>query len=180
MIGRGFRTKAPHEINGEVTETYLRRLRGHLVEIDSMLDAFHLDEDTDGLEFHVTYGGSTHIGRVGLGHRTRITSANVALSAGWGATPTLSVVAASHDLAGALAVTPGGAGIAASPTITITFSEPFAITPLATLTRFGGTQLTVPVVGFATTTTLSITFPGTPVTAEAIALTWAIHEGASP
>jgi hypothetical protein len=106
---------------------------------------------------------------------TALTASNFALSAGFGTTATVSAVTTgSTDACFQITITSAGTGQGASPTCTLTFADGVwrneatgaAITPIATLTRNGGSQLTVNPTWTATSTTLVITFPGTPVAAE--------------
>lgn len=111
-----------------------------------------------------------------ISHRnaTPLTASNFALSGGFGSTATVSsVLTGSTDSAWSIVVTSSGTGQGANPTITLTFTSAWfneatgaAISPIATITRNGGSQLTVQPTWTSTSTTLVITFPGTPVAAE--------------
>lgn len=91
-----------------------------------------------------------------------------ALSAGFGATATIAITLAdSNDRRGKVTITSAGAGQAANPTATLTFKDgAWEQAPVAIAVRGGGSQRTVPVDVTTTTTTMVITFLGTPVAAE--------------
>lgn len=95
--------------------------------------------------------------------------AAIVLSAGFGSTGAVSV-ATGYDQAFSFTVTPGGSGIVANPTITITFKDgtwtnppQFHVLRNDTNTPFGTPSHTVAV----TATALVITFNGTPTSATA-------------
>ena len=91
---------------------------------------------------------------------TTLVTGDVALSAGWGATATVSAIKGT-DAAGFIEVTPGGAGLAANATITLTFTDgAWSVEPAAMVSR---NDFTVPTAAASntkwvtTTTTLVIT-----------------------
>lgn len=90
-----------------------------------------------------------------------------ALSAGWGTTASLSS-AIGHLMRGRFTVTSAGTGQGANPTITLTFrnSQLFLNAPFMQLVRNGGDQITIGHSWTTTTTTVVITWIGTPVAAE--------------
>lgn len=105
------------------------------------------------------------------GQRTKATGAalvagDIALSAGWGATASVSAISG-KDQRFRFTITSAGAGQAANPTATLTFKDgSWNVAPFAVVSRNGGNQPAVLPTWTTTTTTLVITFPGTPVAAE--------------
>lgn len=99
-----------------------------------------------------------------------LVSGDFALSAGFGTTATVSGIGGAGtatDARGRFTVNSAGTGQAANPTITITFKDlAWTSTPFAIVSRNGGNQATVLPTWSASTTTLTITFPGTPVAGE--------------
>lgn len=86
------------------------------------------------------------------------------LSAGWGATASVAVATGSRDSRGRITVTANGAGLAANPTITFTFKNgAYGAAPFAIVKRNGGTGATTEPTWATATTTLTMTWPGTPV-----------------
>jgi len=107
-------------------------------------------------------GNVTHSGKeIAFRYTTHTASALVAgdfaLGAGWGTTGTL-VVNQGTDQAFNIKITPGGTGIAASPTVTLTFHNgTWTQVPVFVCTQTGGTGLVAPITftnGVATATTL--------------------------
>ena len=107
---------------------------------------------------------------------TALTSADIALSAGWGATaaPTF-LYSNPFDCRGIMRITSTGAGQAANPTVTLTFKNgSFSGGASAVCQRgigggagFGGDQPTIPFMMVSSTTTAFImSFRGTPVAGE--------------
>lgn len=102
------------------------------------------------------------------GMQTEHVAADYALSAGFGATASVAVTAGSNDSRGRITITSAGAGQAANPTCTLTFKDgawpnaPFVIVRRSSF----GSQPTVNFSWTTTTTTLVMTFVGTPVAAE--------------
>lgn len=102
------------------------------------------------------------------------------LSAGWGASASIDQLSATAtDLSGRLRVTAAGAGLAASPTITLTFKDgAFNSAPFAVVTRTsGGSQMTVPFSVTTTTTTMVLTLEGTPTGGQTFGVHWAVFGG---
>jgi len=97
---------------------------------------------------------------------TALAAGDFTLSAGWGDTAAVSAVTGT-DQGWNITVTCGGAGIAANPTITLTFKDgTWTNTPIVISKMVGGTgtitDLTEPPAD-QTPTTWEITFNGTPV-----------------
>lgn len=108
-----------------------------------------------------------------------IAAADITISAGWGATATKGVVAGSSDLCGAVQVTAGGAGLAANPTITLTFKDgAFPVAPIPVLSRAGTGQPTLQFNWTSGTTALVMTLIGTPAGGEIFIVSWIIGGGA--
>jgi hypothetical protein len=103
----------------------------------------------------------------GWGASGGLAAGNITLSGGWGTTASKTVLSGANDQRGRFTVTSSGTGQSANPTITITFADgAWYQAPLAAIVRNGGSQLTVPFDWTSTTTTLVITWRGTPVAAE--------------
>lgn len=110
-----------------------------------------------------------------------LVAGDFALSAGWGATAILDQLqSSSSDLSGRLRVTASGAGLAASPTITLTFKDgAFTTAPFVVVSRTsGGSQMTVPFSVSSTTTTMVLTLEGTPSGGQTFGVHWAVFGGA--
>lgn len=99
-----------------------------------------------------------------------------ALSAGFGSTASVAVTTGSNDRRGRITITSAGTGQGASPTCTLTFKEgAFEVAPFAMVKRSSlGSQPTIEVSWTTTTTTLVMTFVGTPVAAETYAIDFTI------
>lgn len=115
-------------------------------------------------------------GRFFANRATVLVAGDFALSAGWGATPTTTVGGSSRDTRGKVTLTPGGAGIGANPTWTLTFKDgtytnaPFALVNMNAL----GTGAAV-IVGVSTTaTTMVVTYIGTPVGGNTYIFDWIV------
>lgn len=95
-----------------------------------------------------------------------LAATDIVASSGFGSTRAVSAVSGGDDHF-RFDVTAGGSGIASSPTIVVTFKDgAYAAAPQATVTKFGSYQPSTPVAWTTTTTTLTITFAGTPVAGE--------------
>lgn len=105
---------------------------------------------------------------------TDLVAGDFTLSAGWGATRSISnILAGSKDVRGEFTVTSAGAGQAANPTIILTFKNgAFPSSPFAIVARNGGSQPTVINTWVCLATTLTITFVGTPVAAQTYTFTY--------
>lgn len=103
-----------------------------------------------------------HIGRVvSLG--TALAATDVALSAGWGSTATAAV--RGTDSAGTITITSAGTGQSLSPTIILTFHDGAWVAAPVTVANWntGSTGLGANVYVADTTTTMVLTYAGTPV-----------------
>ena len=98
---------------------------------------------------------------------TALIAGDFALSAGWGTTASVGTIVG-NDQRCSFIVTSTGTGQAANPTITLTFTDgAWPVAPIAVACRTTGSQITVqPTVTSTSTTTLVLTFQGTPVAAE--------------
>lgn len=112
----------------------------------------------------LTAGGQVRAGRIYKDQGTSLVSADIALSSTWGATATVASVVC-KDGGGQISVTANGAGVAASPTITITFKNgTWGSTPSATANhRTAGTPTPHAVGTFVAATTLILCPNVTPV-----------------
>jgi hypothetical protein len=109
-----------------------------------------------------------------------LVAGDFALSAGWGSTAAAAVIAGSQDKRGHIDITVGGAGIAANPTVTLTFKEPFATAKYMCAADRGDAivaQTGQWAVTTKTTTTVVFQFIGTPVSAQVIGLEFLIAGG---
>jgi len=108
-----------------------------------------------------------HAGRP-IAKGTALVTGDVALSAGWGNTASVSGVAGT-DFSGMIQIASAGTGQGASPTATLTFTDgglPGSASAVCIVSRRSGAQLTV---GFSVScgnTTAVFTFDGTPVDTE--------------
>jgi hypothetical protein len=110
-----------------------------------------------------------------LGLVTPILTANFALSASWGSTATVDTISG-WDPAGKFRVNSAGVGQAANPTVTLTFTDgSFGVAPRAVVSRNGGNQPAVLPTWTTSSTTLVITFPGTPVAGESYDFEFILH-----
>jgi hypothetical protein len=113
---------------------------------------------------------------------TAVAAADFALSAGFGSTGAPTPVAGSTDTRGAVDVAVAGSGIAANPTVTLTFkdgtfkdSDGADRVPFAVAAR-GDTDANTGIwaVTSTTTTTVVFTFVGTPVTGHTYRLCYLV------
>ena len=105
---------------------------------------------------------------------TALAAGNVSIVAGpqWGNTSTF--VVSGNDQRGSVAVTSNGAGMAAQPTVVITFVDgPWRVVPFAVACRGDVVAPLGAVSTVCTTTTLTLTFHGTPAGGGAVyVLNW--------
>jgi len=99
---------------------------------------------------------------------TTLIVGNWALSAGFGSTAAITINASSKDSRFDINIAVSGTGIAANPTATLTFSDgAFATAPIGVVAGWNETDSTgVSLKWVESTTTLVITFLGTPVTGK--------------
>lgn len=120
-----------------------------------------------------TLSADANLRRVTASAASTITTADFALSAGWGTTATKAVNGNPRDMCGNLRVTANGAGIAAFPTITLTFKDGVwngGTFPNAVCSRednatpiIGNAAANVFYISSVTTSQLIMGFSGTPV-----------------
>ncbi len=106
--------------------------------------------------------------RIKASNATALVTGDFALSAGWGSTAAVSSPVGT-DQAFSITVTANGAGIAANPTVTLTFHDgTWTNSPMFVCKQAGGTGTLTTLSGenTATATTLPLTFNGTPVAAS--------------
>jgi hypothetical protein len=117
--------------------------------------------------------------RINLNVNTDIASTDFALSAGWGDTAAKVLTAGSHDTAGRIGAQAGGSGIAADPTITLTFKDgAFGVAPRCVVSRG---DAVAPAGGYWTlsstaTTAITFKFVGTPVSGSSYTLDYLVFE----
>jgi hypothetical protein len=120
--------------------------------------------------------------RPGIHQSSPIAVADWAASAGWGSTASITAVASgSTDIGGQVTVQCNGSGIGANPTLTLTFRDgAFPVAPVAVVCRASGAA---PATAFlfwgTTTTTLILTFAGTPVAGNFYDFSWILCGGAT-
>lgn len=108
---------------------------------------------------------------------TALQASDVALSAGWGSTAAVTAISGNYSR-GQMTITPGGAGIAANPTVTVTDPRgTWAAAGITISTRNGGTDgvFLRPGVDWTTTdnaTTFVFTMVGTPVSGDTVIIRW--------
>ena len=109
-------------------------------------------------------GGVVQVKRLSAHSGTALVAGDFALSAGWGSTATVTAVIGT-DQAWQMLVTSQGAGIAAGPTITLTFHDgTWTNSPICNSKIQGGTgSLTAALTDNPSATQNIITFQGTPV-----------------
>jgi hypothetical protein len=104
-----------------------------------------------------------------------IAAADVVASAGFGSTRAVAVTSGSKDRRGRITVTAGGSGLAANPTVAVTFKEAFESAPFVAVNRAdvlataGLLRVTA-----RTTTGFTVTFVGTPADTEAYILDYLV------
>lgn len=111
---------------------------------------------------------------------TALVAGDFALSAGFGASGSVSITIPSYDTAGCVTISAAGAGTGANPTITLTFKDggyaansPRAVlTSRTTVTNLGLNQLTVPFTGNWGTTSVTWQFNGTAAAGEQYQFSW--------
>lgn len=104
-----------------------------------------------------------------------LAAGDVVISAGFGTTATKTIAADSDDLRGRIDVASTGTGQAANPTVVITFKEAFEKAPIVVVSR-GDTAAASGywAVTARSTTSVTITFVGTPVAAQTYTLDYAV------
>ena len=157
---------------------------GGLINLRNNVDSGYADmiardvESTRNVIANSSPTNEVRASRIAARDATVVVTGDFSLSAGWGTTATVSsVVTRSRDQRGTLTVSSSGTGQAANPTIVFTFTDGAWTTaaPFATIMREGGDQVTVGVrVTAITTTSLTMTFDGTPVDTETYVITWMI------
>ena len=108
--------------------------------------------------------------------QTETVAGDYVLSAGFGSTASVAVASGSNDRRGRITITSAGTGQGASPTCTFTFKDgPWEVAPFAMVKRSSlGSQSTIEVSWTTTTTTLVLTFVGTPVAADTYAIDYLV------
>lgn len=124
-----------------------------------------------------TFTGTVDSKRFSATQGTALVAGDFALSAGWGDTATVSAVyAGSEDTSGGVQVTCNGTGIAANPTITLTFKDgTFTNSPNIIAVRAlsnGVDQPTIPFWPSASATVATFTFMGTPIAGQLYEVRW--------
>jgi hypothetical protein len=122
-----------------------------------------------------TYGGDYFVNRLWANYGSGLSSSDFSLSSGWGSSASVYVSLGSTDQRGQIAVTANGAGMAANPTVTLTFhngtwfAAPFAVVGRNDPNTPAGTPT-----WNTTPTTLVIMFPTTPTAGATYKFTWII------
>ncbi len=131
---------------------------------DSM-QIFHTGSSTSKI-FAVDSGDNTLIKRVKASQGTALGAGDFALSAGWGTTAAVSAVTGT-DQGWNITVTANGTGIAANPTVTLTFKDgTWTNAPICVSKMVGGTGAVTQLTEAPAATTNTLTFQGTPVAAS--------------
>jgi hypothetical protein len=121
-----------------------------------------------------TYGGDYFANRLWANYRTELAPSDFTLLA-WGSSATVSVYGGSTDQRGQIAVTASGSGVAASPTLTLTFHNGTWFTaPFAIVGRNDTSAPPRAPTWRTTPTTLVITFPGAPVAGVSYKFAWMV------
>lgn len=114
---------------------------------------------------------SPNVMRLQAQQGTPLAAGNVALSSGFGTSPSSILTAGSTDTRGQIQVTVGTSPTA-NPTITITFADgTFGTAPFA-IACYSGTSNALPLSVTTTATTMVIELVGTPSASEIINITW--------
>lgn len=131
-------------------------------EIATLLDAFS------------SLAGTGSKRRLGSNEGTACVVGDFALSAGWGTTASLTVAPGSNDSRGSITITSAGTGQGANPTVTLTFHDGAWPTnlPFGWACMAGGTGTQAVITVTSTTTTLVLTYVGTPVAASTYTITY--------
>jgi hypothetical protein len=113
---------------------------------------------------NLTSSADTKVKRLKASQGTALVAGDFALSAGWGSTAAVSAITGT-DQGAQFTVTPGGAGIGANPTITVTFKDgTWTNAPIAVVQRIGGNDAAPSTVGASVSATaLTISPVYTPV-----------------
>jgi hypothetical protein len=110
---------------------------------------------------------------------TALVTGDFALSAGWGDASSIALAFDTRDTCGRAVVSCAGSGIAANPTVTLTFTDgAYENAPFAVVSRGDSNS---PTTGFwiyngGTNSTVIFQFVGTPVTATSYTFTWIIFQ----
>ena len=108
------------------------------------------DSGTETLQ-NKTLAGTTQFNRLRANQGSALTSANFSLSSGWGSTASIGIAGA--DAAFILQITANGTGLAANPSITLTFHDgTWTNTPVCVVTH-NGTGVSPPNWGVSTSAT---------------------------
>lgn len=106
-----------------------------------------------------------------------VVAGDVTLSAGWGTTASVVIATGSNDSRGEMTITANGTGIAANPTVTLTYHDgTWTTTTWPMVMRNGGTDAGITghtVAGGATT--FVVTMVGTPTAGSTTILRWAVQ-----
>lgn len=105
---------------------------------------------------------------------TEIAAADVAISSGWGNTPTPTATVTGNDQRGTISFTSGSVGLTANPTVVLTYKDgAWPIVPFAYVLR-NDTASPVEITWSTTATALTITLAGTPVASTVYTFDYAI------
>lgn len=107
---------------------------------------------------------------------TAVVAGDVTLSAGWGNTATVAIATGSNDSRGQMTITANGTGIAANPTVTLTYHDgTWTTSTWPMIARNGGTDagITGQTVS-GTATTFVVTMVGTPTAGNTVILRWSV------
>jgi hypothetical protein len=121
-----------------------------------------------------TYGGDYFVNRLWANYGNGLAPSDFSLS-GWGSSATVSIYPGSTDQRGQIAVTAKGSGMAANPTLTLTFHDgPWFAAPFAVVGRNDPNAPARAPTWRTTPKTLAITFQGTPVAGSVYKFTWMV------
>jgi hypothetical protein len=122
-----------------------------------------------------TYDGDYFVHRVWAYYATPLTPADFSLSSGWGSSASVSAYPGSADQRGQITVFANGAGMAANPTVTLTFHDgTWVVAPFAVVGRNDPNTPSGSPTWSTTPTTLVITFQGTPVAGTFYTFSWIV------
>jgi len=125
---------------------------------------FNIGIDTGAVVLQGMHDNQFQAGGSGIGIAVIHATGSYVLSAGWGSTATRGLAAGPDgtDRRARLSVNAAGTGIAANPTVTLTFPTPYGDIPRARVLQSAGPTL-APVTWTTSVTQIVFTFNGTPI-----------------
>ncbi|MBV9766017.1 MAG: hypothetical protein JOZ48_14320 [Acidobacteriaceae bacterium] len=114
--------------------------------------------------------------RIGSQGATALASGDLRLGPGWGSGATVSSIDA-NDQRGRFTISSAGTGQVSNPTVTLNFKDgPWPKPPFAVIARNGGAQPAITPLWSTNTTSIVVTFPGTPKPGEKYSFEFIVME----